>query len=56
MGNLMLAAHSLGVLLAGLIEQKKNLLQKVKALLKQWGIEGDYIGVVDLVCIRIFSS
>ena len=28
MGNLMLAAHSIGVASSGLIEQKKNLLQK----------------------------
>ena len=46
MGNLMLAAHSLGVASCWINRAKEEFAtEEGKALLKQWGIEGDYIGV-----------
>ena len=46
MGNLMLAAHSIGVASCWINRAKEEFAtEEGKALLKQWGIEGDYIGV-----------
>lgn len=46
MGNLMLAAHSIGVASCWINRAKEEFATaEGKALLKQWGIEGDYIGV-----------
>lgn len=46
MGNLMLAAHSIGVASFWINRAKEEFAtEEGKALLKQWGIEGDYIGV-----------
>lgn len=46
MGNLMLAAHSLGLASCWINRAKEEFeTPEGKALLKQWGIEGDYIGV-----------
>lgn len=46
MGNLMLAAHSLGVGSIWIHRAKEEFeSEEGKALLKKWGIEGDYIGV-----------
>ena len=46
MGNLMLAAHSLGLGSCWINRAKEEFAtEEGKALLKQWGIEGDYIGV-----------
>lgn len=46
MGNLMLAAHSLGIGSCWINRAKEEFAtDEGKALLKQWGIEGDYIGV-----------
>ncbi|WP_303997964.1 nitroreductase [Megamonas hypermegale] len=46
MGNLMLAAHSLGLGSCWINRAKEEFAtEEGKVLLKQWGIEGDYIGV-----------
>lgn len=46
MGNLMLAAHSVGVASCWINRAREEFATaEGKALLKQWGIEGDYIGV-----------
>ena len=46
MGNLMLAAASLGLGSCWINRAKEELeTEEGKALLKKWGIEGDYIGV-----------
>lgn len=46
MGNLMLAAHSLGLGSCWINRAKEEFeTAEGKELLKQWGIEGDYIGV-----------
>ena len=46
MGNLMLAAHSLGLGSCWINRAREEFeTQEGKALLKQWGIEGDYIGI-----------
>ena len=46
MGNLMLAAHSIGVASCWINRAKEEFAtEQRKALVKQWGIEGDYIGV-----------
>lgn len=46
MGNLMLAAHSLGIGSCWINRAKEEFAtDEGKTLLKQWGIEGDYIGV-----------
>lgn len=46
MGNLMLAAHSIGVASCWINRAKEEFAtEEGKALLKQWGIEDDYIGV-----------
>ena len=46
MGNLMLAAHSIGVASCWINRAKEEFAtEEGKALLKQWGTEGDYIGV-----------
>ncbi len=46
MGNLMLAAHSLGLASCWINRAKEEFdTPEGKELLKQWGIEGDYIGV-----------
>ena len=45
MGNLMNAAHSLGVASCWIHRAKEEFeSEEGKALLKKWGIEGDYIG------------
>ena len=46
MGNLMLAAHSLGVASCWIHRAREEFnSEEGKALLKQWGIEGDYEGI-----------
>ena len=46
MGNLMLAAHSLGVSSCWIHRAKEEFeSEEGKALLKQWGIQGDYEGI-----------
>ena len=46
MGNLMLAAHSLGVSSCWVHRAREEFASEaVKALLKKWGVEGDWIGV-----------
>ena len=46
MGNLMIAAASLGLGSCWINRAKEELeTEEGKALLKQWGLEGDYIGV-----------
>lgn len=46
MGNLLLAAHSLGVGACWIHRAREEFdCAEGKALLKRWGIEGDYIGV-----------
>ncbi|MGM9651017.1 MAG: nitroreductase family protein [Faecousia sp.] len=46
MGNLMLAAHSLGVSSCWVHRAREEFASEAgKALLKKWGVEGDWIGV-----------
>lgn len=46
LGNMMLAAHALGLASCWINRAKEEFdTDEGKALLKQWGIEGDYIGV-----------
>lgn len=46
MGNLMLGAHSVGIASCWINRAREEFATaEGKALLKQWGIEGDYIGV-----------
>lgn len=46
MGNLMLAAHALGLGSCWINRAKEEFAtEEGKALLKEWGIEGEYIGV-----------
>lgn len=46
LGNLMLAAHALGLASCWINRAKEEFAtNEGKALLKQWGLEGDYIGV-----------
>lgn len=50
MGNLMLAAHSVGVASCWIHRAKEEFATKEgKDLLKKWGIEGEYIGVAHCV-------
>ncbi len=46
MGNLMLAAHAVGVASCWIHRAKEEFeSEEGKALLKKWGIEGEYVGV-----------
>ena len=46
MGNLMLAAHAVGVASCWIHRAREEFeSEEGKALLKSWGIEGDYAGV-----------
>ncbi len=50
MGNLMLAAHSVGLASCWIHRAKEEFAsEKGKNLLKQWGIQGDYIGIAHCV-------
>ena len=50
MGNLMLAAHSVGVASCWIHRAKEEFATKEgKDLLKKWGVEGEYIGVAHCV-------
>ena len=54
MGNLMLAAHSLGLGSCWINRAKEEFeTAEGKELLKQWGIEGDYIGVLVIASLVI---
>lgn len=46
LGNMMLAAHSLGLSTCWIHRAKEEFeSEEGKALLKKWGIEGDYVGI-----------
>ena len=50
MGNLMLAAHSVGVASCWIHRAKEEFATKEgQDLLKKWGVEGEYIGVAHCV-------